>query len=153
MTDMQRQQILAMKEKGLGYKAIALLLDLPVSTVKSFLRRKAAQDAVHPDILSRSNACEVPTRGTKIAVYTKCRHCGLPILQRIGAKRQIFCTAACRIAWWNAHRAPPNRRSVKAYTCACCGKTFYSGISTRKYCSRSCYLAKRYEGRLKHGVP
>lgn len=173
MTDVQKRQILEMKANGYGYKAISTMLDMSMNTVKSFLRRKAASDASLSAVQSEglgakpalaegssagrtvsaiSDASEGQRYNANDATYTKCKQCGSPVLQISGMKRRVFCAPSCRVTWWNAHRALPQRKSVRQYTCACCGERFFSNIPARKFCSRSCYLGKRYGKEAKQDV-
>ena len=117
-----------LRREGLGYKRIAARLELPVNTVKSYIRR-------HP--------MEAPA----LAREERCLNCGGLIQQNPGRKEKKFCSDRCRMAWWNTHPEAVQRKTFYEITCACCGQTFQSyGNNARKYCSRSCYDRSRMKG-------
>ena len=60
MTEAEKLTIRKLRQDGLGYKKIAVVLDLPVNSVKTYLRRHpVAEDAAAvPDICER---CGNPT--------------------------------------------------------------------------------------------
>ena len=124
MTEAEKLRIHKLSQEGLGYKKIAAALDLPVNSVKTYLRRHpVAEDAAAvPDI---------------------CERCGNPIIQTPHRKRKRFCSDSCRISWWNAHPDKGGKRTLHAFTCAYCGRSFQSGAKGRRYCSRTCYAAAR----------
>ena len=88
MTEIQKTQILEMRQMGNTYKHIATTLFIPKGTVKSFCLRaeKKGLFAPHPQ---QEN--------------TLCKQCGKEIVQVEKRKRRIFCSKACRQKWWNTH--------------------------------------------------
>lgn len=124
MTETEKLKISKLRRDGLGYKKIAAVLDLPVNSVKTYLRR-------HP---ANEDATAIPDI---------CERCGKPIVQAPHRKRKRFCSDSCRISWWNAHPDKGGKRTLHAFTCAYCGRSFQSGAKGRRYCSRTCYAADR----------
>lgn len=124
MTETEKLRIHKLRQEGLGYKKIAAALDLPVNSIKTYLRR-------HPNI---EGAAAVPDF---------CEMCGKPIAQAPHRKRRRFCSDSCRISWWNAHPDKGGKRTLHTFTCAYCGLTFQSYARVRRYCSRPCYAAAR----------
>ena len=61
-----------LQREGHGYKKIATMLDLPLNTVKSYIRRH-------------------PVTTTSTASVTGCLNCGAPLLQKPGKKEKKFC--------------------------------------------------------------
>lgn len=121
-----------LQREGHGYKKIAVLLGLPVNTVKSYIRR-------HPVAAPAA----VPAKG--------CLNCGSPIVQSAHRKEKKFCSDRCRMAWWNAHPERVNRKAFYAATCAFCGREFEAyGNRDRKYCSRSCAAQGRKKGGMEN---
>lgn len=124
MTKDDTKRITELQNKGMGYKRISALTGFPVNTVKSYCRR-------HP-----------------VGKYKICQQCGTPVKQTPHKRAKVFCSDACRMAWWKAH---PEQIQRKVYhlTCAWCGKPFDSiGNGKRQYCSRACYAdARRKEDR------
>ena len=128
MTNEEAVKIEELQREGQGYKKIALLLNLPVNTVKSYIRRHPVEQAT-----------TAPTQG--------CLNCGTPLLQKPGKKEKKFCSDRCRMAWWNAHPERVNRKAFYAATCAHCGREFKAyGNRGRKYCSRLCFDQARVKG-------
>lgn len=124
MTETEKLRIHKLRQEGLGYKKIAAALDLPVNSVKTYLRRHPAGEntAAVPDI---------------------CERCGNPIVQAPHRKRKRFCSDSCRISWWNAHPDKGGKRTLHTFTCAHCGYLFQSPARVRRYCSRACFAAAR----------
>ena len=126
MRNDERLRIEQLKQNGYGYKRIAAELNLSPNTVKAYLRRK-----------------KVSENGVKV-----CKNCGASVHQLAHRKEKLFCSDACRMAWWNKHQSQVKRKAFYHLTCAYCGNSFVSyGNKNRVYCSRSCYaLARRKEG-------
>lgn len=124
MTAAEKARIHKLRQEGMGYKKIAATLDLSVNSVKTHLRRH-------------------PTDGGNTDVIDYCERCGKPVTQVPHRKRKRFCSDLCRISWWNAHPDKGGKRTLHAFTCAYCGRSFQSGAKGRRYCSRTCYAADR----------
>ena len=45
MTTDEKQMVLKLRGEGLGYKAIAKVLEIPLGTIKTFCRRKQTRSA------------------------------------------------------------------------------------------------------------
>lgn len=126
MTDMERSRIVELQRQGYGYKKISSITGLPLNTVKSFCARHPVQIKELPS----SNAL--------------CRNCLAPLEQTPHKRKRMFCSDACRMAWWNAHPERVQRKAYYTLTCRHCGKQFESyGNSHRVFCSRDCYLKFR----------
>ena len=114
--------ILGMLREGKSASEIALVLDISVNTIRSYIRR-------HPE-----------TFGGKC-----CKSCGKPLSQPEGRKEKRFCSDKCRMAWWNSHREQVRKKAYYTLTCTQCGKEFESyGNQNRKFCCRDCYLQSRH---------
>lgn len=120
MTSTERAQIIKLQKLGYGYKRIATETGLPPNAVKTFCRRNPLP--------------------AEEATDNVCRHCGKWLEIVPGRKKKLYCSDACRMAWWKEHRDQMNKRTFYECTCQHCGKQFQSyGNSSRKYCSRDCY--------------
>jgi|LSQX01.3.fsa_nt_gb endogenous inhibitor of DNA gyrase (YacG/DUF329 family) len=73
MTDLQKQKIYELRKFGRGYKTIAKELNIPLSTVKSFLHR-------HPG-------------------YGVCKYCGGPLPLTTSPRGRLFCSDRCKGMW------------------------------------------------------
>ena len=126
MTYTERSRIVVLQHQGYGYKKISAITGLPLNTVKSFCARHPVQIKELPG----PNAL--------------CRNCLAPIEQTPHKRKRLFCSDACRMAWWNAHPERVQRKAYYTLTCRHCGKQFESyGNAHRVFCSRDCYLLFR----------
>ena len=126
MTEEQKQQIHVLRRDGLGYKKIALLMDISVNTVKSFCRNNEL------------------TGNRSFAV---CLACGKPLVQIPKRKQRKFCSVQCRETWWSRNRDKGNKPTGETCHCAHCGRIFSAyWREHRKYCSHACYVAERFQG-------
>lgn len=126
---MKGNEIQRLRQKGYGYVRIAQMLGLSENSVKSFCRR-------HP----------LPTADSRPDGV--CPQCGAKV-----DSRRRFCSDACRVAWWNAHREHPAGKEQAHFVCQHCEKPFVRYPAQKpKYCCHACYIAARYgKGRENHG--
>ena len=125
MTDLQREEIKALRLQGFGYTKIAQMLGISDNTVRSFCRRSSLGDTAKNTVV--------------------CKQCGKQIKVVPKRKPKKFCSDACRTAWWNSHLDCVDRKAIYEHTCAYCGKSFTAyGNKNRKYCSHTCYIAHRF---------
>lgn len=128
MTELQKENIIILRENGSSYKAIAEQLDLSVNTVKSYCQRHGLQTFV-----------KVRNR------VRLCMQCCTEIPQTPHRKAKKFCCDKCRQLWWTAHSSLIHRNSQIELVCLICGKKFLAYPSKhRKYCSRLCY--RKFKG-------
>ena len=132
MTNEQRAIILAMRERGEKYQAIAEKTGIAVGTIRSFFAR------YNKGVVIRPVSSDI------------CLQCHQPILCRKVKRNRTFCSDQCRSKWWNAHRENLSTASAHQTICKVCRKKIitYSGA---KYCSRACYFIDRYKGGAQHG--
>ena len=104
MTDLQKETIRAMRLQDISYVKIGEGLGLSDNTVRSYCRRNSL--------------------GEKVKNSVACRQCGKPVKIVLKQKPRLFCSDACRSAWWNSHPDCVNRKAVYGYTCAHCGRSF-----------------------------
>ena len=76
----------------------------------------------------------------------------LPVLRRKieilpHRKPKRFCSDACRLRWWHAHR--DMEKNAVDRRCFSCGRMFRSSRE-QKYCSHACYIKARFGGNT-HG--
>lgn len=127
MTDQQKEQIRVMRLQGIGYVKIGEMLSISDNTVRSFCRRSGLGDTAKNTV--------------------SCKQCGKLIKIIPRRKPRMFCSDACRTAWWNSHQDCVKRKAVYQHTCTHCGKQFTAyGNAGRKYCSHACYIAHRFGG-------
>lgn len=131
MTDLQKLQIRQLRNEGKSYSKIAAELGVSENTIKSYCRRNKI-----------GKVAETPVC---------CANCNAALEHTAGVKRKRFCSAQCRIAWWNAHPQNVNQKAVYNFTCPVCGTPFTAyGNKKRKYCSHKCYIAFRFKAGDEH---
>ena len=129
MTNEQKEQILAYKRDGFGYKKIGQLMGLSENTIKSFCKRNKTEE-------KQSDAQD-----------GICPCCGKPIQVSTGRKQKKFCSDKCRMKWWNEHLDRVDKKANYEFVCACCKKPFTAyGNAHRKYCCHECYIEDRFGG-------
>lgn len=135
VTEAQKERVILLREQGYGYKRIAASIGLTKDQVYSFCRNHG---------LTGSRSVVQHAGRTS---HDVCRFCGKALVQTPGQKTRIFCSAACRVTWWNTHPEAVNKKAVYSYVCASCGQPFTAyGNNHRKYCSRACYIQGRFKG-------
>lgn len=129
MTNEQKEQILAYKRDGFGYKKIGQLMRLSENTIKSFCKRNKPEEK---QIDAQDGICPC---------------CGKPIQVSTGRKQKKFCSDKCRMKWWNEHLDRVDKKANYEFVCACCKKPFTAyGNAHRKYCCHECYIEDRFGG-------
>lgn len=131
MTPNEKLKIEVLRQHGLSAARIAKQMGLSVNTVKAHLRRHVDETKTIPDA----------------AKPGFCKQCGQPVAQPPRCKPKMFCSDACRMAWWNNHRNCITRSGLIVLTCPVCGNRF-DGYEKeqRKYCSHACYIKARFGG-------
>lgn len=146
MTYEERKQIGEMRAAGMSYNRIADTLHLSLSSVKSHCQRHGL-GAERPAQKAKPAEPKVSLPPTA----SSCEQCGGPVQQEPGRKHRRFCSDACRLAWWSAHRGEMQRKTMRPFTCAYCGIPFSRyGVSVRSYCSRSCAALARSRKESSH---
>ncbi len=122
MNEVQKEELLNLKNEGRSYKEIASAISVSESAVKSFFSRKKLKAG---------------------EIHTVCKNCGVPLTKRLGNKK--FCSDSCRYKWWHKN-SKDNRECTKVNRCKNCNKDFkcYDN-KDRKYCSHACYIEDRFK--------
>ena len=105
------------------YREIGEKLGLSPDTVKTFCRRNGAQAGK----TAQSAEC-------------RCQNCGAPVHPLPGRRERLFCSPACRTAYWRKH----NLLGKDPRYCAGCGALLTGGSASRKYCGHACYIRHRF---------
>lgn len=133
MTTELRDQILALRAEGDGYRTIARKLGITVDKVRYH---------------SRANGLGGCAQNLLLFDGITCPQCGGHIEQLTGkGRRRKFCSEKCRRTWWNNHPDTGNKSESAYYTstCACCHKEFKAyGNNHRTYCFHECYIKARF---------
>ena len=127
-----KDEIKKLREKGLGYKKIAVCLNVSANTVKSICRREKLEKLDIED-------------------FDTCKVCGEKLTHLKGKKQKKYCGDACRMKWWKNNQDKMNRRAFSTHQCKCCKREFTSYANDkRKYCSHECYIKHRFGGSYEH---
>lgn len=123
MTQEQKILILHYREQHMTYRQIGEKLGLSPDTVKTFCRRNTPQED-----------------RTEASASSQCRNCGAPVHPLPGRRERLFCSPACRTAYWRKH----NLLGKDPRYCAGCGALLTGGSASRKYCGHACYIRHRF---------
>ena len=123
MTKEQKTLILYYREQHMTYRQIGEKLGLSPDTVKTFCRRNTPQED-----------------RTEASASSQCRNCGAPVHPLPGRRERLFCSPACRTAYWRKH----NLLGGTPRYCAGCGAPLTGGSASRKYCGHACYIRHRF---------
>ena len=123
MTKEQKTLILYYREQHMTYRQIGEKLGLSPDTVKTFCRRNTPQED-----------------RTEASASSQCRNCGAPVHPLPGRRERLFCSPACRTAYWRKH----NLLGKDPRYCAGCGALLTGGSASRKYCGHACYIRHRF---------
>lgn len=93
MNDAQKVKIHKMRMEGIGYKAIATSLDLPLGTVKSFCKRYT---------LTGLGMVVAMNHAVSVQKGLICKQCGARLKHTAGKKRKVFCSDKCRKKYWKS---------------------------------------------------
>lgn len=127
MTENEKNIIIDLRNKGLGYKSISKETGISLGTIKSFLIR-------------------LKNKGEKNS--QNCKNCGSKLVQTRGHRQKVFCSDKCRIQWWSKNQNLINKEQMIKCTCPICNKVFYCyPAKNKKYCSWDCYITSKKAGK------
>ena len=138
MTELQARQIREMREQGIGYQSIALMVGLSRDIVRNFCKSRG---------LAGYGKAIKKNLQEQVMLGKCCLYCGKDIQQADTGRPRKFCSEKCRREWWKGHPEQMRKKETAMYpfTCVRCGKEFLSyGNQTRKYCSHDCYIRARF---------
>lgn len=138
MTGQQAKQIREMREQGIGYRSIGLMVGLSRDIVRNFCKSRG---------LAGLGSVLTKNIHEQVMLGKACLYCGKEIEQPRTGRPKKFCSEKCRREWWKGHPEKINKRETALYpmTCARCGRSFLSyGNKTRKYCGHECYIRARF---------
>ncbi len=113
----EKNRIQELRDGGLTYREIADETGIAFGTVKMFFQRLKDSPAV-----------------------PRCEQCHRTLRQDVTRAGRRFCSDKCRAKWWETHPDKTKSAEQHRFTCAMCGKVFFSKKSG-KYCTRDCYYA------------
>ena len=96
MNNNQKSQVMALRQQGLGYLKISKLLNLPLTTIKSYCKR----NSIDKDSQQTVSCSDV----------SYCKYCAKELTQTPHHRKKLFCDDSCRMSWWAEH---PQCRRLK----------------------------------------
>ena len=135
MTSTEKSRIDELRAQGFGYKRIARLLSLSVSTVQSHCRRGGKKSTATPRPATTERGA------TDAEGNSFCKQCGAVIARRPHRRPRLFCSDTCRQKYWYQHRADAS--TATSHICPSCGQTFATS-RPQIYCSHDCYIRARF---------
>ena len=136
MTVQEKERIADLRKEGYGYKYISKELHIPLSSIKSHCQRHGVTKKEAP-VKSIITTAQAP----------KCKYCGKElIILYPGHREKKYCDDKCRISWWNSHPDQITHKSNHMMECLTCHTIFNARNTSRKYCSRKCYITYRFGG-------
>ena len=120
MTQLEKQEIIKLKNEGRSYKQISDLTGICVSTIKSLCTR-------------------YQTKQNELVYYCKC--CGKKLVFTNGKKQKQYCSDTCRMRYWRNNKDKMNIAHTIQVECPVCHRVFTDyETKKRKYCCWSCYM-------------
>ena len=135
MTSTEKSHIDELRAQGFGYKRIARLLGLSVSTVQSHCRRSGEKSTATPRPATTERGA-TDAEGNPL-----CKQCGTVIARHPHRRSRLFCSDTCRQKYWYQHRAGAS--TATSHICPSCGQTFATS-RPQIYCSHDCYIRVRF---------
>ena len=130
MTNDQKGKIIELRKIGIGYRRIAMALELPRDIVRNYCKAQGL-DGYGSDLKKKKPDEE----------FSKefCKNCGNRINEKpTGGRPKTFCSTKCKRTWEEIHPI------MHSHVCYYCGKEFESRASQAHFCSRKCYMRNRF---------
>lgn len=130
MNDEQKDKIVELRKIGIGYRSIAVALDLSRDKVRNFCKAQEL-DEYGAEIKKKKSDDN----------YSKefCKNCGVRINEKpTGGRPKAYCSQKCKRKW------EENHPQMYQHVCYYCGKNFESRVSHANFCSTKCYIRDRF---------
>lgn len=120
MTQLEKQEIIKLRNEGKSYKQISELTGICLSTIKTVCLR-------------------YQTKQNEQVYYCKC--CGRKLVFTDGKKQKQYCSDTCRMRYWRNNKDKMNIAHTIQVECPVCSRVFTVYETKKKtYCCRECYL-------------
>lgn len=116
MTKEQKEIIIKLRDEGLGYGSIAKVMNMPKTTIASFLQRHGNKQI--------------------------CLCCGKEFDVSKSKHKRKFCSSKCCKRYWNKYGV---KHTTETKVCPTCGATFTT-YRHNIFCSHECYLKSVRKG-------
>lgn len=123
MTNEQKEKIIELRKLGIGYRSIALAMNISRDKVRYFCRTKGL-DGYGKNIKEKEDVC---------------KNCGEKINQGpIKGRRKTYCSIECKREWEEKHP------KMYQHVCYYCEKEFESRVKHAVFCCHKCYIQDRF---------
>lgn len=113
LTTQEKLRIYELRDKNHSLNDIALAMEMPRSTISSFLSKYPVND-----------------------IKYVCPYCGKEFIPPLGRRVKRYCCSKCR----QDHKNEKRRNMRTAFVCEECGVVFLaSKYKKRRFCSRECF--------------
>ena len=139
MTADEKEKVVELRLKGLGYQAIANEIGtVTKENVRYYCKTHGLAGSAALVTMNYDLHREMPNH---------CKNCGATLIRNAHSGVKLFCSEKCRRAWWKVNPDKDAQSKKQRYECRCayCHRTFISfGNPNRKYCGRVCYVKDRF---------
>lgn len=133
MTEEQKQTIKRLRDVGLGYRKIGIVLNIPRDKVRNYCKANDLGGYAKKRLRNKE-----AKQMEKDCPETVCRQCGKLLENKVTGRKRIYCSDKCRREWARNHPA------LYKHECMFCEKEFESQTKEQKFCSRDCYIRDRF---------
>lgn len=133
MTEEQKQTIERLRNVGLGYRKIAIVLELSRDKVSNYCKANGL-DGYSKKRLQTKEGKQME----EDCADSVCRQCSKPLEKQTTGRKRIYCSDECRKEWAKNHL--PFYKHEYMF----CGKKFESPSKKQKFCSHDCYIRDRF---------
>ena len=130
MINEQKEKIEELRKIGIGYRSIAMALNLSRDIVRNYCKAQGLD----------GNGTEIKKKKPDEKFSKEfCKNCGKRINEKsTGGRPKIFCSTKCKRAWEKIHPI------MHKHICYYCEKEFESRASQANFCSRKCHIRNRF---------
>jgi len=121
MKDEVKNEIRALRMKGLSYRQVAAETSLSRDCIRNYCK------SIGLDGL-----------GSELPSVLRCKFCGKPLIRKATGRLPIYCSLVCKRKWYKANPI------MYEHLCYYCGKEFTSVASVAKFCSHKCFERNRF---------
>lgn len=130
MTEEQKETIERLRNVGLGYRKIAMVLELSRDKARNYCKASGLDGYAKKRLQAKEGK-----QMEEDCADSACRYCGKPIEKQNTGRKRIYCSEECRRAWY---------LPLYKHECMFCGKKFESSSKMQKFCSYDCYIRDRF---------
>jgi len=129
MTNVQQEKVVELRKLGIGYRSIAIALDVPRDKARNFCKAQGLD--------GYGNSSKKLKDET--AIRELCKNCGKRINQMpIKGRPKTYCSKECKREWESKHP------TLYQHVCYYCEKKFENKAKNADFCCHKCYIRNRF---------